>query len=244
MKAMLFCAGLGTRLFPITRDVPKALAPFLEGTLLSYNLQFLAAQGITHFVINTHHFADKIKVYLEDNGYFNLDIRLSYEPILMDTAGGLAAARKFFLPDTEPILLYNVDVISGLSIRSFLAYHRSSGSAVSLAVRERESSRYLIFDSRFRLRGWENRHTGQKILSPNLSAGVKNLAFSGIHFIQPEILDMLEPGRIYSLVDVYLERMDTMPIHGYRHDADYWFDCGKPERLAAAENFIRRSTDR
>jgi len=162
MQAMIFAAGLGTRLYPITHDKPKALAPFMGTTLLHYNLKFLSQQGVSHFVINTHHFQEKIESYLAKNDFFGLNISLSKEKILMDTAGGLANAAHLFHADDEPILLFNTDVITNLNVARMAAYHISSRNEVTLAVRNRKSSRQLIFDECFRMNGWVNHNTQSK----------------------------------------------------------------------------------
>ena len=238
MNAMLFAAGLGTRLYPITKDRPKALAPFAGTTLLAYNLRQLAEQGITRFVINTHHFSGMIRNYLEQHQYFGLDVKISEEPILLDTAGGLEKAAPLFDFDDLPILLYNVDVVSDLNVANMLTVHHEQKASVTLAVRQRESSRFLLFDQNDLLSGWENQKTGvQRLVRPEAS-NWHRLAFSGIHLVETSVLRHLEAGRKYSLTDFYLEQMARIPIKAYLHDEDHWFDCGKIEDLRAAERFV------
>lgn len=238
MQAMIFAAGLGTRLYPITYDKPKALAPFNGTTLLHYNLKYLSEQGVSHFVINTHHFQEKIESYLVENNFFGLNISLSKEDILMDTAGGLAKAAHLFDVDEEPILLFNTDVITNLNIDRMAAYHISSRNEVTLAVRNRKSSRQLIFDECFRMNGWVNHNTQSTKMSLRTPESLQAFAFSGIHLINPMLIRKIEQSRIYSLITFYLEIMDENKIHAYVHDEDYWFDCGKPEDLQKAEHFI------
>lgn len=233
MKAMIFAAGLGTRLFPITKDKPKALAPFKDNTLLGYNLNFLAQQGITKFVINTHHFANKIEEYLESNNNFGLDIQLSYEENLLDTAGGLAKAAHFFDKD-DNVLLYNVDVISNIDIQKMLDFHIEQNAAATLAVRNRLTSRYLLFNSDNILVGWRNRNTDEEI-SCRESKNSNELAFSGIHWINMSLINKLEIKKS-SIIPFYLEEGKDHNILAYKHDNDYWFDCGKPETLLLAHN--------
>ncbi|HAY71999.1 MAG TPA: nucleotidyltransferase [Saprospirales bacterium] len=224
--------------YPITHDKPKALAPFMGTTLLHYNLKFLNEQGVSHFVINTHHFQEKIESYLVKNDFFGLSISLSKEEILLDTAGGLANAAHLFHTDDQPILLFNADVITNLNIRDMLAYHIHSQNVVTLAVRSRKSSRQLIFDECLRMNGWVNHNTHDKKMSLRTTESSVAYAFSGIHLINPGLIRKIEQNRIYSLIDFYLENMDTFRIKAFIHDKDYWFDCGKPEDLATAENFI------
>ena len=235
---MLFCAGLGSRLYPITKDIPKALAPLNNETLLSYNLKFLAAQGVDHFVINLHHFGEKIKDYLSKHNNFALNISFSEEVDLLDTAGGLAKAYALFKPGSDPILLYNVDVVSNINLNSFYKYHIEKKAAISLAVRERKTSRYLLFDDQDQLFGWLNKNTGEKRLKPNSPDFGFEKAFSGIHLINPGVLAALDPERKYSLTHFYLEQMERFRINAFSHDTDYWFDCGKPETLKAAAEFL------
>jgi len=243
MQAMIFAAGLGTRLYPITHDKPKALAPFMGTTLLHYNLKFLSQQGVSHFVINTHHFQEKIESYLAKNDFFGLNISLSKEKILMDTAGGLANAAHLFHADDEPILLFNTDVITNLNVARMAAYHISSRNEVTLAVRNRKSSRQLIFDECFRMNGWVNHNTQSKKMSQRTTESSQAFAFSGIHLINSGLIRKIEQNRIYSLITFYLENMDENKIHAYIHDEDYWFDCGKPEDLEKAENFILAASE-
>jgi NDP-sugar pyrophosphorylase family protein len=240
MDSMLFAAGLGTRLYPLTKDLPKALAPFQGGTLLRHNLEYLAGCGIDHFVINTHHFAGKIRSYLEENDHFGLSIELSYEPELLDTAGGLARAASLFRNTDQPILLYNTDVICNLQLRALVRHHRKQKNDVTLAVRKRSGSRYLYFNEEGRLAGWKDLRTGDtRPAGFSSTPATTALAFSGIQLISPDVIQKLEDGRIYSLIDLYLEQMTLWQIGAYRHDDEYWFDCGKPETLQEAGKFLQ-----
>lgn len=237
MKAMIFAAGLGTRLYPITKDIPKALAPFGKTTLLGYNLDFLSKQGVSNFVINTHHFAEKIKLYLEENNNFGLNIKLIHETELLDTAGGLANAINLF-EDAQDILLYNVDVISNIDINAFYKYHKNNNGSVTLAVRNRKTSRYLLFDDNNRLIGWQNKISGEVIWCSKQKLNANKLAFSGIHWINSSIFSALKPLK-QSLIPFYLENGIDKKIMAFNHSNDLWFDCGKPESLHLAESNIK-----
>jgi NDP-sugar pyrophosphorylase family protein len=239
MQAMIFAAGLGTRLYPITKDRPKALAEINGVTLLEHNLRFLANQGFDRFVVNTHHFADKVVDFLESKNYFGLDIRISYEDELLDTAGGLAKAAGFFTE--ENIVLYNVDVVSNIDLQKMMARHRENDALATLAIRRRQSSRYLLFDAAMRLQGWRNTKSGEEILCrPDMDAApLQEFAFSGIHIVNKRIFELLGPLRKHSLTPFYLEQAATEKILGMAHNDDYWFDCGKPETLAAAADFLK-----
>jgi NDP-sugar pyrophosphorylase family protein len=236
MQAMLFAAGLGTRLYPITKDKPKALAPFGNSTLLAYNLQFLSKQGVRYFVINTHHFADKIQDYLKENNNFGLNIKISYEPELLDTAGGLAKAKSLFHNDGD-ILLYNVDVVSNIDIKAFHKIHLNNNALATLAVRTRETSRYLLFDMENRLVGWRNKSSGEEKWCSSAISNTKEYAFSGVHWVNSAIFNKLKPEK-KSLVPFYLDNGKDNDIIAFDHSNDLWFDCGKPESLATAEKSV------
>lgn len=232
---MLFSAGLGTRLYPLTADKPKALAPFMDTTLLAYNLRFLASQGINKFIINTHHFAEKIEEYLYNNEYFGYDIIVSYEKNLLDTAGGVAKIKEHVV-DEEHLLLYNVDIISNLNVASFLNYHKENNSDISLATRNRETSRYLLFDDNNRMQGWKNIKTEESILCKE-EKDLKMLAFSGISLLSTSVIEKIGSPEKKSLITFYLDVCKEKKISAYIHNEEYWFDCGNIEKLAAAESY-------
>lgn len=236
MKALLFAAGLGTRLYPLTKDKPKALAPFANTTLLAYNLKYLASQGIDSFIINTHHFADKIEKYLQENNYFGLDIYISYEKDLLDTAGGLANVRNK-LKNEEQILLFNVDVISEINILKMYDYHCTENAKITLATRNRLTSRYLLFDNSKRMIGWKNENTGEVISFGDISGSFKQ-AFSGISIIDTNILHELGEVKKKSIIDFYLEICKKIKISFFEHNDEFWFDCGTIEKLKTAEKYL------
>ncbi len=235
MQAMLFSAGLGTRLQPLTNSLPKALAPFGNTTLLGYNLKFLASQGIDSFIINTHHFHDKIKEYLKKNDYFGLDIYISHENKLLDTAGGVAYVKQKI--KNSRILLYNVDVISGIDIKNLFDYHIKHNADITLAIRNRKTSRYLLFDSNDRMTGWKNKKTGEIKLCNN-EKHYKELAFSGISLVDTCVLNEIKTIEKKSLISFYLDICKDKKILAYNHGEDHWFDCGTIEKLKIAENYI------
>ena len=236
MKAMIFAAGLGTRLFPITKDKPKALAPFQNTTLLAYNLEFLANQGVSEFILNTHHFSEKISEYLEANNNFGLNIKISHEEILLDTAGGLAKARKYF-GENEDILLYNVDVISNIDISKLLDFHNKHKATATLAIRNRDTSRYFLFNKNKELKGWINKNTNEVKSCEDDISDFNEFAFSGIHIINTDFIKDIKEEKL-SITPFYLQQACENTIIGYEHNDDYWFDCGKIETLKQAEDFI------
>jgi len=161
MKAMVFAAGLGTRLYPLTKEVPKALVEVGGRPLLRLVLEKLVAAGIREIVINVHHFPEMIRSYLHDHPLPGVTLHISDESDeLLDTGGGLMKAAPWLMGG-EPVLVHNVDVISDLDIGALLAFHREKGGVATLAVRERETRRYLLFDRDMRLTGWMDRQTGE-----------------------------------------------------------------------------------
>lgn len=161
MKAMVFAAGLGTRLYPLTKEVPKALVEVGGRPMLRLVLEKLVAAGISEIVINVHHFPEMIRSYLHDHPLPGVTLHISDESDeLLDTGGGLMKAAPWLMGG-EPMLVHNVDVISDLDIGALLAFHREKGGVATLAVRERETRRYLLFDREMRLTGWMDRQTGE-----------------------------------------------------------------------------------
>ena len=207
MKAMILAAGLGTRLRPLTDDRPKALVEIAGRTLLEITLSRLRAFGIREVIINVHHFADMILEYLKANDNFGMRIEVSREEVLLDTGGGLKKAAYFFLEDSsrleEPFILHNVDVISTIDLRRMVQFHTENQALATLAVQDRETSRYLLFDEQLQLCG---RRSGrdQKTELVRPSQQVQALAFSGIHVISPRLLAMMTEEGVFSIITSYL----------------------------------------
>lgn len=228
MKAMILAAGLGTRLKPLTNSKPKALVNYQGSTLLDRSINFLIAQGIDEIIVNVHHFGDQIIKHLSKSKY-NVPIHISDESSkLLDTGGAIKNASHFFNDD---FLLYNVDVISEIDIQDLANYHKKSESMVSLVVRDRETSRYLLFDENLRMCGWENRKSGERIIKRE-SKTMNPLAFSGIHMINPSIFSKIpEEWEVFSLIDLYLLLCSDYRINAYLDETKIWLDIGKPEHL-------------
>jgi NDP-sugar pyrophosphorylase family protein len=238
MKAMIFAAGLGTRLNNETSDKPKALVEVGKKTLLQNAIEKLKKEGISEIAINVHHFSELVVSYLNEND-FGINIHISNETNkLLDTGGGLKKAAKF-LAGTEPILIYNVDIISNLSLNLLLDEHIKSNSLVTLAVRNRETQRYFKFDQSKQLVGWINKKTGETKISrhENFESSVE-MAYSGIHIVQPEIFSLMPDTDKFSITDFYLELAKTHPIKGYFDDSELWMDVGKPEQLEEARRLF------
>jgi len=237
MKSIIFAAGLGTRLRPLTNNKPKALVEINGTPLLEIAIQHLKHHGFNEIIINIHHFGDQIIQFLKDKDNFGIPIQISDErDLLLETGGGLKKAAAF-LKDA-PFLAFNADIITDMDLKAFYDTHCRSKVLATVAVRQRESSRYLQFDEQCTLCGWTNIKTGE-VKNSRAGTAVTNWAFSGIHMLSPEIFDFMPEQDKFSIIDVYLEAAKTHNIMGYPHDDDLWLDVGKPEALEKAKRILR-----
>jgi len=235
---MILAAGLGTRLRPLTESRPKALVEIGGRTLLEITLARLRDSGIRDVIINAHHFAGMIRDYLESHKNFGMNLVISIEEVLLDTGGGLKQAAYFFLEHSagreEPFLLHNVDVISTIDLERMLQFHTEHQPLATLAVQQRKTSRYLLFQESSELCG---RRLGQDSASELVrpSQPVQALAFCGIHVISPRFLTMMSEEGAFSIIPSYL-RLAALgeKILGFRADEYYWRDLGTPENVAQA----------
>lgn len=237
MRAMIFAAGLGTRLRPLTDHMPKALVPVGGVPLLHRLLTKLHAAGYTHVVINVHHHAAQIIDFLAAHDY-GMHIDISDESdMLLDTGGGLRHAAQFFTGD-EPILLHNVDILSNLSLDHFTTSFRPDCLA-QVVVSERPTSRYLLFDNNNRLAGWHNISTDATRPPGIDTTALRPYAFAGIHLVSPRIFTLMAhyPDK-FSIIDFYLEAMHNETIAAYLPDNFAMLDVGKVDTLAAANDFV------
>ena len=234
MKAMVLAAGLGTRLRPLTDDRPKALVNAGDRTLLEITLTRLKQFGIRDVIVNVHHFADMIVEYLRANDNFGLNVKISREDMLLDTGGGLKKAGWFFDGDSEPFLLHNVDVISTIDFQEMLRFHDDRRGLATLAVQDRPTSRYLIFDEHEELCG-RRLVRRQKLEIARPSQARVELAFAGIHVISPRLISLLTSQGAFSIIDSYLELAGGgEKISGFRADRYNWRDLGTVESLRQA----------
>jgi len=237
MKAMILAAGLGSRLRPVTNTIPKALVAVKGKTLLQYHIERIIDFGINDIVINVHHFASKVREFLHEKNNFNVNIIISDESDkLLDTGGGIKKASSWLKGD-ESILIQNVDIYSNIDYKKMLSQHLKRQALATVAVRHRETSRYLLFNNKHELCGWENTKTKQKIITRETS-GCENLGFSCVHFISPELFHYLPNNDVFSIIDSYLELSKEHLISSYVHNNDYWFDIGTPEKLEKLEYFL------
>ena len=239
MEAMIFAAGLGTRLRPLTNDRPKALVEVCGQTLLQHCITMLESNGANRIVINVHHFADKMKDYI-GNLKCKADIAISDESnLLLDTGGGLKKAIGLF-SGKEPIVIANVDILTNINLRQMMQQHIDSKADATLAIRQRQSSRVLLFDDQKQLGGWQNIKTGESIIVSD-NAELKPFAFSGIHIMSPTLFDKFPTDEVFPIIPHYLKLAKNYKIVGYQHDSDYWFDAGSVEKIAEVERFLSKS---
>ena len=269
---MVLAAGLGTRLRPLTNDRPKALVEINGRTLLEITITRLKSFGVTEFIVNVHHHADMIVDYLKSRSNFGLRIEISREEILLDTGGGLKKAAWFFLENPaqvdQPFFLHNVDVISTIDLAAMLQFHKAHTALATLAVQNRETSRYLLFNDQLQLAGRRSGSDGPPDLvrgstgtpvypelrracaaqpTPQLAPSTATvslhaLAFSGIHAISPRLLPMLTEDGIFSIIPAYLRlSAQNENILAFRADQYYWRDLGRPDDLAQAALDLRQA---
>jgi NDP-sugar pyrophosphorylase family protein len=234
MKAMVFAAGLGTRLQKETRKKPKALMEVGGKPLLQHAIEKLKGEGFTEIVVNVHHFSNLVIEFLRSRD-FGIPVHISDETgKLLDTGGGLKKAAPLLAGD-EPVLIYNVDILSNLDLQILVQEYLRSGALAMLVVRKRQTQRYFKFNKEKRLIGWLNKKTGEKkIAIPENFENAVEMAFSGIQVVSSEIFDLMPAEEKFSMTDFYLELANRHLIKGYFDESEIWMDVGKPEALAKA----------
>jgi NDP-sugar pyrophosphorylase family protein len=246
---MVLAAGLGTRLRPLTDHCPKALVEVGGRTLLQIALARLSSFGIREVIVNVHHFADMIVDYLKANKNFGMRIEVSREDdVLLDTGGGLKKAAHFFLqksqPPEEPFILHNVDIISTIDLRRMAEFHSENHALATLAVQERPTSRYLLFDEQLQLCGRKSGRDGQAELVRS-SSHPKALAFSGIHVISPRLFSLMTEEGVFSIIAPYLRlAAQGEKIIAFRSDEYQWRDLGRLDDVAQAEQEAKQLSGR
>ncbi len=235
---MIFAAGLGTRLRPVTEKIPKALIevggkPMIERVILK-----LKSAGVSEIIINLHHFPDKIKSFLNLKNHFGIKIEYSIEEgQALETGGGLKKAAWFF-DDGKPFFLHNVDILSNIDLVKIMDFHLKTNPLATLFVQKRTSSRYLMFNEDIQLCGWTNKKTGETIISRNADTSTE-LAFNGIHIINPEIYNLMKMDGKFSIIPAYLSLAKNHDILGYQDNKAGYIDIGKPESLIKAESLLK-----
>lgn len=231
---MIFAAGLGTRLKEETRSVPKALVDISGKPLLQIAIEKLSREGISEIVVNVHHFSESIISWIKSRD-FDVPLHISDESsMLLDTGGGLKKASAFLKGD-EPIVLYNVDIISDLDIREVISGHLRTGALATLVVRKRKTDRYFLFNQKMQLMGWTDKRTGEILISrADEHSKPDEFAFSGIHVISPGIFELLPDDVRFPITRWYLELSGKYDIHGFTDKSSLWMDVGKTHELEKA----------
>lgn len=236
MKAMIMAAGKGTRLGKITGSIPKVLVDINGKSVLQRAVEKCSLHGFDDIIVNVHHFASQVVAEIERLNDLGYRISVSDESDgLLETGGGLFRARDFF--DKSPFLLYNADIVTDLDLNRLLDYHVEKKGLATLAVRNRKGNRYFLAGSEGILSGWCNKATGERIIKRQ-GNDLYEVAFSGIHIIEPEIFNYMSDG-VYSMTSVYLDLATRHQIYTKLNDGGYWFDIGTPEMLESARQFFR-----
>jgi len=236
MKAMIFAAGLGTRLGELSRERPKALVDVNGKSALRLAAGKLVSEGFDDLIINIHHHPALMTEEIEKLRCDGFAITVSDETDeLLDTGGGLLRAHRFF--DEKPFVCYNADIFTDLDISDMYEHHLASGALATLATRHRPGSRFLLVDKSGRVRGWRNITTKEEIITVETNRGLEETGFSGIQVISPEVFDKM-PAGIYSLTSLYLMLAGENKIMTYPHEEGYWFDCGTPANLDRIREYL------
>jgi len=240
MKAMIFAAGLGTRLKPLTDSMPKALVEINGKPLLEHVILKLISSGFDEIIINVHHFPEQIVSFLKSKNNFGVRIEISDESGgLLDTGGGIRKAQWFF-DDGKPFLVHNVDILSNLDLSLFYRSHLENNCLGSLIVSSRDTFRYLLFNQDLILKGWINEKTAE--IRPSdllMPSSYRKLAFSGIQILHPQVFKLMDnhPDK-FSVIDFYLQHLADNSFYGYIPDNYKMMDVGKLNSIEEAGNFI------
>ena len=238
MKAMIMSAGKGTRLGKITETIPKVLVDINGKTLLQVAAETCARYGFDDIIVNVHYMAGMVEEEVKRLNRLGFKITVSDErDLLLENGGGLYKAKDFF--DSNPFLVYNADIVTNLDLSSLYHYHLKNKGLATLAVRNREGSRFLLVNSDGVLKGWCNIATGEEILAVNGEEDLSRIGFSSIQIIEPEVFKYMRDG-IYTVVSLYLELAASHNIYTYRCDDGYWFNVGTPEELEKVKAFLNK----
>jgi NDP-sugar pyrophosphorylase family protein len=237
MNAMIFAAGLGSRMQPITNSCPKALVKIGELTLLEIALNKMAKLGISKVVVNVHHFANQVVEFIENYLHDGMEICISDESNqLLDTGGGLLKAAPLFDKDS-PILIYNVDVFTNANLQNLVDYHQQSNNLATLLVQNRNASRYLMFDENNLLCGWKNPKTIDELWVEEPKPS-KQMGFNGIQIINYQLLNLINEEGAFPIIPTYLQLAKSNRIGGWDKWTGEWFDIGSPDKLNNVTNYL------
>lgn len=239
--AMILAAGEGTRLKPLTDDIPKAMVTFHSVPMIEIIIRKLVRAGFTRLIINVYHLQEQIIKFVSDNDGFGAEIFFSREDMLMDTGGGIKKAAS--LLGKDPVLFHNVDILTSVDLGRFYSDHLKWNGMASLAIKERPTSRNLLFDRNLVLCGWHHPENRIKIVSRNSRGGYYETAFSGIYILDPSAFDLFPEEDVFSLTPWLIELSGKHEIRGWDHNEDYWFDLGTPIKLNRAEEMLMPDPD-
>jgi len=238
MKAMILSAGLGSRLYPYTKNKPKALVQINNKTQLEIVIMRLIKYGFHDIIINIHHFASQIIDYLNANNNFGCSITISDESdCLLDTGGGMKKAAWFF-DDGNPFLVHNVDVYTTLDLTQLYQAHQKADTLATLAVKSRTTTRPFLINSENIICGWRNTSTGEERIVREEDQPLTPIGFSGIQVLHPKLFSYITEEGTFSMTDVYLRLAEDHDILAFHHDDDVWIDMGKKENLQKVKEFI------
>jgi len=237
MKAMILAAGKGTRLGEITTTIPKVLVDINGKSLLRLAVEKCSRYGFDDIIINVHHYADQVEAEVAILSKEGFKITISDErEQLLETGGGLFKARNFF--DKDPFLLYNADTVSDTDLKALYLYHVKMNGIATLAVRNREGKRYFLVNREGILKGWINKSTGEKIIIAGEMNALSEIAFSGMHIIEPGIFDYMKDG-IYTMTELYLQLASSHNIYTWRDDSGNWVNVGTPDNIETARRLFK-----
>ncbi len=237
MKAMILGAGMGKRLGKITDTTPKVLVDINGKSVLQLAVEKCSASGFDDIIVNIHHHASLVEKEIDRLNKLGFRLSISDERDgLLETGGGLYHARAFF--NSEPFLLYNADIVTDINLADFLSFHKCHTGLATLAVRQRPGNRFFLVNSSGLVKGWCNKATGEEINPGSDSEKLSEIAFTGLHIINPEIFKYMKAGK-YTMTDVYLQLASDHDIYTYRYDSGYWGDIGTPENLEKIREMLR-----
>lgn len=238
MDGMIFAAGLGTRLRPLTNDKPKALVELNGKTLLERVIIRMREAGIERLVINIHHLGEQILSFLKTHDNFGMDIVISDERgCLLDTGGGVLKARNLF-HSGESVLIHNVDILTDLNLSDLMDWHKAEEAYATLVIKQVMADRVLKFNGKGQLKGWENKRTGeQKIVDEDFYSS-KEFGYCGIQVLSAEFLQNMVLRGVFSIIDEHLLQAEQHVIRGFRYDG-FFMDVGTPDAIKIAKGLVR-----
>ncbi len=237
MKALVFAAGLGTRLKPLTNSMPKALVPIYNRPILEWVILRLIKFGIKEIIVNVHHFADQIIDFLNSKNHFGIKIEISHEEELLDTGGGLKKASWFF-ENEKDFLIHNADILSNIDLKQMYVHHINVKADATLAIRRRRTNRYLLFNDKGQLCGWRAKKENKTLWVKKAENKIDELSFCGIHIFSTKLLAELNSANKFPIINEYLKLASHYTVYGFDTEAFNWLDLGRKENLKEVEKIF------